>query len=129
MNEQVRLVGFRADIPSFLHLMDVFAFDSTSEGFGQVLIEAMAAGKAVVATDTAPLNEIVEQGDTGLLVEPHPEAFAAALVELAADSERTARLGERGRQRVLTQFSAERMAAETLSVYTSLNTAMATGTN
>jgi glycosyltransferase involved in cell wall biosynthesis len=117
-NEQVRLIGFESDVPAFLHTLDVFALASRSEGFGQVLIEAMAAGKPVVASRIAPLSEIVVDGDTGLLVEPeNPKAFAEAIVWLLTHPNVAHQMGLRGQKRVRDHFSAEKMAAETLALY------------
>jgi glycosyltransferase involved in cell wall biosynthesis len=116
--DQVRLIGFESDVPAFLHGLDVFALASRSEGFGQVLIEAMAAGKPVVASRIAPLSEIVVDGDTGLLVEPeNPKAFAEAIVWLLTHPAEAQHMGRRGQERVRQHFSAERMAAETLALY------------
>ena len=96
----------------------MFAFATTSEGFGQVLVEAMAAGKPVVASNVAPLTEIAENENTALLVEPaNPAAFAAALARVLDDSIDRQRMGQRARERVETHFSAERMTAATLSLY------------
>lgn len=119
--EQVRLVGFQSDVPSFLHALDVFAFPSRSEGFGQVLVEAMAAGRSVVASKIPPLTEIVEDGETGLLVEPdNVRGFADAIVWLLTHPEEAQRMGRRGQELVRKRFCAERMSAETLSLYQSL---------
>ena len=116
--DKVRLLGFQDDVASFLHALDVFAFATTSEGFGQVLVEAMAAGKPVVASNVAPLTEIAENENTALLVEPaNPAAFAAALARVLDDSIDRQRMGQRARERVETHFSAERMTAATLSLY------------
>lgn len=118
LQERARLVGFQHDIPSFLHALDVFAFASRSEGFGQVVIEAMAAGKPVVASNIAPMTEIVVDGKTGILVEPqNPGAFAHAISWLLAHREEAQRFGRQGQERVQQYFSAERMLAETLSLY------------
>jgi glycosyltransferase involved in cell wall biosynthesis len=118
LKEQVRLVGFQRQIPSFLHALDVFAFASRSEGFGQVVIEAMAAGKPVVASKIPPLTDIVVDGETGLLVEPEkPEAFAHAISWLLMHTQEARRMGRQGREHVRNQFSAQRMAVETLSLY------------
>ncbi len=117
----VKLVGFQEDVPAFLHALDVFAFASRSEGFGQVVIEAMAAGKAVVASRIAPLTEIVVDGETGLLADPGDEAgFARALTRLLADPGEARRMGSRGRERVRRLFSAERMVEEILGLYDGL---------
>ena len=118
---QVRLVGFQSDVASFLAALDVFAFASRAEGFGQVVIEAMAAGKPVVTSRVPPITEIVVDGKTGLLVEPdNPEAFAHAINWLFTHPEEARNMGRRGRERVLSCFSAKRMAEQTLSVYKSL---------
>src|SRR5262249_11896597 len=109
LNDQVKLVGFLDDIPSFLHALDVFAFASRSEGFGQVVIEAMAAGRPIVASKIPSLTEIVVDRETGLLIEPDDSnAFARALVWLVTHLEEAKEMGRRGQKRVSKQFSAEK---------------------
>jgi glycosyltransferase involved in cell wall biosynthesis len=121
LNGRVRLVGFHDDVASFLANLNVFAFASRSEGFGQVLIEAMAAGKPVLASKIPPLTEIVNDGETGLLVDPDdPEAFADAIVWLLSHREQARQMGKHGQQRVFRYFSAQRMTDETLSLYNTL---------
>ena len=121
LSRHVRLVGFESDVPSFLHSIDVFAFASTSEGFGQVVIEAMAAGKPVLASKIPPLTEIVVNGESGLLVDhDNPKAFAEAIVWLLKNKEAARRIGEQGAKRVNEVFSAERMARETMELYRTL---------
>jgi glycosyltransferase involved in cell wall biosynthesis len=121
LNGQARLIGFQDDIPSFLHAVDVFAFASRSEGFGQVVIEAMAAGKPVVTSKIPPLTEIVIDGETGWLVEPeNPRAFAHAIAWLLQHPAAAQQMGRRGQERVRRDFSAEQMAAQTLSLYRKL---------
>lgn len=119
--DHVRLVGFQHDVPSFLQAIDVFALASRSEGFGQAVIEAMAAGKPVVGSRIAPLTEIVREKETGLLVPTDDErALSQALVWLLTNRGEATRMGARGRERVQQEFSAERMAAETLGLYRQL---------
>jgi glycosyltransferase involved in cell wall biosynthesis len=121
LNSHVRLVGVQNDVPSFLNALDVFAFASRSEGFGQVLIEAMAAAKPVVASRIPPLTEIVNDGETGLLVNlDDPQAFANAIVWLLTHPEQAKQMGKRGQERVHSHFSAQRMADQTLSLYETL---------
>ena len=118
LGEKVRLVGFQNDVGSFLNALDVFAFASSSEGFGQVLVEAMAAAKPVVASKISPLTEIAVDGNTGLLVEPgDPTAFADAIMSLLKNPIERERMGLRGRERVKKFFTAERMARQTLALY------------
>jgi glycosyltransferase involved in cell wall biosynthesis len=121
LRKEVRLVGFQNDIAAFLSALDVFAFATRSEGFGQVVIEAMAVSKPVVASKIAPISEIVRDGETGTLVNPDdPQAFANAIRWLVNHPEQAKQMGKRGRERVYTHFSAQRMADETLSLYGSL---------
>ena len=121
LGEKLQLVGFQTDVVSFLNALDVFAFASSSEGFGQVVIEAMAAGKPVITSKIAPLTEIVADGETGLLVESgSPQSFASAIAQLLIDPMERHRMGARGRERVTKCFTAERMTQETLLLYENL---------
>jgi glycosyltransferase involved in cell wall biosynthesis len=114
----VRFVGFQSDVPAFLATVDVFAFASDSEGFGQVVVEAMAAAKPVVAIRMAPLTEIVADGESGILVSPRdPESLAEAMVRLLEDREEARRMGRRGRLRAEGLFSAETMSSRTAQLY------------
>lgn len=103
---RLRFVGFQEKVFPYLDAMDLFVLASVDEGFGIVLLEAMASGKAVVATAVDGPPEIVEDGQSGLLVPPRdPEALAKALVELLKDPQRRAAMGRRGRERVETVFT------------------------
>jgi glycosyltransferase involved in cell wall biosynthesis len=121
LKDHVQLVGFQRDVASFLHATDVFAFASRSEGFGQVVIEAMAAGKPVVVSRIPSLTEIVKDGETGLLIEPgQPEHFARAITWLLMHRKEAEELGRRGQTCVQDHFSADKMARETVSLYDQL---------
>jgi glycosyltransferase involved in cell wall biosynthesis len=120
LRKKVRLVGFQNDVASFFNALDVFAFATNSEGFGQVLVEAMATGKPVVASNVPPLTEIVVNGENGLLVDRNPKAFSDALIHLLMDPIERERIGSRGHERVSECFTAERMAQETLLLYEEL---------
>jgi len=97
----LHLLGHREDVPDLLAAMDVFTLPSLSEGMPNALLEAMAAGKPVVATRVGGSAELVSDGETGLLVPPGaPEALAEVLAGLRADPARAARLGEAARAAV-----------------------------
>jgi glycosyltransferase involved in cell wall biosynthesis len=114
----VDIQDFCDDPLDFLCRLDMFAFASISEGFGIVLLEAMAIGLPVVASDIYPVNHIVVGGETGLLANPaEPEAFAAALIDLLENPELAHRLGEAGRRRCQQEFSEEKMMQSTESLY------------
>lgn len=117
----VDILDFCDDPFAFLNRLDVFAFASNSEGFGIVLLEAMASGLPVVVSDIYPLNYIVAGRETGILVAPaEPEAFAAALIELLENPELAYQFGEAGRRRCLQEFSEEKMFQATESLYVAL---------
>ncbi|MDH3443515.1 MAG: glycosyltransferase family 4 protein, partial [Deltaproteobacteria bacterium] len=121
LGDNVKVIGFQNDVVSFLDAIDVFAFATRSEGFGLVLVEAMAAGKPVVASKIAPLTEIVIDGETGVLVESdNSRAFAVSLSRLLSSAKERHRMGGLGQQRVQTHFTAERMSHETQMLYQAL---------
>ena len=115
---RVHWAGHRNDVPALLAACDIVVQPSHWEGFGLVLVEAMAAQRPVVATAVSAIPEVVRDGKTGLLVPPHdPHALARVLLRLCSDPERRARLGTAGAARVQAHFTAERMVRETLAVY------------
>ena len=102
--------GFRKDIPAVMKAIDLLVLPSVVEGFGYVLVEAMAAAKPVVATNVSSIPEIVQHGGTGILVDVHnPDQLSEAIVAVLAGRERGRDLGERGRQVMLEKFTLERM--------------------
>jgi glycosyltransferase involved in cell wall biosynthesis len=122
LETRVHFLGWRQDVPDILAQADLFVLPSLGEHFGRVLIEAMAMGKAVVATDAGGVPEIVIHGETGLLVPPgDPRAFAGATLNLLEDPRRAALLGIAGRRRAESTFglpahveAVERLYAELL---------------
>jgi glycosyltransferase involved in cell wall biosynthesis len=97
---------------------DLVVLPAKAEPFGLVLLEAMALGKAVIATDAGGPRDIVVDGETGRLVAPSDSAaLAAAMHELLADPDRCRAMGDAGRRRFERQFTAARMASDTAAVY------------
>ena len=110
--------GFRDDVPELLRLCDVFALCSVDEPFGRVVIEAMAVGKPVVATNSGGVPEIVADGETGILVpHSHPEALAAALLDVLSQPERAREMGAAGMRRARELFDVKRVARMVEEVY------------
>lgn len=108
--------GFREDIPQVMKSFDVFALTSAYEGFGLVLLEAMASSKAVVASNVSAIPEIVRD-NTGLLcASASIQDFSNAFSKLES-TELCNRYGVEGYKRVKNAYTLERMAAETLLVY------------
>ncbi|MDQ3781336.1 MAG: glycosyltransferase, partial [Actinomycetota bacterium] len=96
---RVRLLGHRGDVAEVLAAADVFAFPSLYEGLGGALIEAMALGLPIVASDLAALREVVHPGENADLVPPaDPAALAQALSALLNDEPRRGEYGARSRE-------------------------------
>ena len=118
LEKHVFLIGFRPDVLSVHKAFDLFVMSSLTEGLGTSLLDAMACGKAIVATRTGGIPEVVVHGETGLLVPPRDhEALAAAVIALLADGPRRRAMGDAGRARARERFSAERMVQDTLTIY------------
>jgi sugar transferase (PEP-CTERM/EpsH1 system associated) len=118
----VDFLGERGDIEDVMAACDVFALSSTSEGLSNTIMEAMATGLPVVATDVGGTEELVEDGRTGLLVPPSdPAAFAAALADLAKDEAKRHSMGLAGRQRMERDYSLDRMIHAYEELYLGLN--------
>lgn len=114
----VRFAGFRTDVAACLAAADVVVVPSLQEGLGVAALEAMAAGRPVVASRVGGLAEAVVHDETGLLVAPgDPNGLATALARLAGDPALRARLGAAGSARVLARFTADKMADGTLACY------------
>jgi glycosyltransferase involved in cell wall biosynthesis len=116
--QAVRWLGFRDDVPRILSLTDVFALPSENEPFGRAIIEAMAAGKPVVATRSGGVPEIVDEGETGLLVEPRSGTqLARAICQLLGDPELAERMGQAGLERARRSFDTHRVAETVQGLY------------
>jgi glycosyltransferase involved in cell wall biosynthesis len=85
------------DVPRLVNEAEIFALTSRYEAAPKALVEAMACGAAVVGTDVPGIRDVIDDGRTGLLCAPHPEAVANTLTALAADPERRQRLGAAAR--------------------------------
>lgn len=117
--DRVRFLGFQADIPRLMAALDVVVLASThTEVLPLVVMEAMAAGCAVVATSVGGVPELVEEGQSGLLVPPGDvDALASALHRLIGDADLRARLGRGAVSRIQQQFTLPRMVVETERIY------------
>lgn len=112
LESRIRWLGRREDVPCLLQAADLLVLPSLWEGMPNVVLEAMAARRAVLATRVEGSEDLVVPGRTGWLVEPgRPEGLAEALREAAADRARTRAFGEAGRARVESQFTIGRVIA------------------
>jgi glycosyltransferase involved in cell wall biosynthesis len=118
LGDRVKVVDHRADVKDALAALDVVVMPSREEPFGMALVEAMAAGRPVVASDSGGPREIVEDATSGRLFRTgDPAALAAVLQELAADPAQAARLAEAGKARAESLYGRARYAAAMQEIY------------
>jgi glycosyltransferase involved in cell wall biosynthesis len=118
LGASVRLLGSRLDVRNILEAIDLLVHPSFEEGFSNAILEAMAAGKPVVATAVGGNPEAVVDGVTGLLVPPgEPESLAAAVIRMLNDPAALSAFGEAGRRRVLELFDLGDMIKKYERVY------------
>jgi len=119
--DRVVFLGHRTDVPELLAACDVFALPSLFEGSSLAVLEAMAAGRAVVSSAIGGTDELIADGENGLLVPPgDPTALAAALRRLLGDAGLRASLASGARARVARDFSPATMCERTTGIYEEL---------
>jgi glycosyltransferase involved in cell wall biosynthesis len=116
--------GYRAgtEIPELLAAIDVYVQPSHNEGLSLSILEAMAAGKAVIATNVGGALEVLHQRETGLVIPAlsTPDALVSAMQELSTDPELRARIAEAGQKHVFEEFGIQKMVDAYASVYHSM---------
>jgi glycosyltransferase involved in cell wall biosynthesis len=119
LGDSVEFRGLAKDIQTALGEIDILVHASDEpEPFGRVLVEAMAAGKPVIAANAGGPREIVADGETGILFEPgSPESLAAAIRRLLQDQRLRQRMGEAGRERVMEHFHARQQVEQVQRLY------------
>lgn len=121
LQERVILTGFRADVRPVLAALDVFVLPSLYEGMSYSLMEAMAAGLPVVATNVVGNRDLVVHGESGLLVPPSdPPALSGALLRLLNDPTLRERLGKGAREAARSRPSPRQMADQVMELYRSV---------
>jgi glycosyltransferase involved in cell wall biosynthesis len=118
IEKQVKILGYRSDIPELLMIMDIFVLSSSWEGLGRSLTEAMYLGRPVIATQVEGVPELVQHNKTGILVPPqNTQAIADAIIDLLAHPQKATSLGERAKIRVSKDFCAQRMVEDIECLY------------
>jgi glycosyltransferase involved in cell wall biosynthesis len=121
IGDRVIFTGLRDDVPALLSAVDVSVMPSLNEALSNVLLESMAAGAPVVATDVGGTTEALEANRNGLLIPPsNVAAMTAAINRLLADPQWARDLGTRARQAIVDKFSLDRMVAATAAIYEEL---------
>lgn len=119
--ERVTFLGQRRDVPDLLAASDVFVLPSLWEGLPLSILEAMAAGKPVIATEVGGTPEALTDGETGLLVAPSdPAALTTAIRRVLEDADLRSRLASQGRDHVRRAFSVQAMVRAVTAHYDEL---------
>jgi glycosyltransferase involved in cell wall biosynthesis len=113
IEDRVKFTGFRMDIGDIMKSLDILVFPSIApESFGLSILEAMAIGKPVVASNTGGVSEIIEDGITGMLIEPnHPEQIADRIIRLFSDQEMYDTIAQNAKEVANKRFSLQKYVA------------------
>lgn len=117
LQNKVKLLGIRNDIPELMNAADIYVLSSAWEGFGLVVAEAMATERVVVATNCGGVKEVV--GDCGFLVSvSDPTALSNSIIySLSLNESETTQLGEKARLRIENNYSIEQVTKKWLTIY------------
>ncbi len=118
IQDRVVFTGFQSDVPALVHAFDVAVLPTLFEGMGRAVIEAQAAGKAVIASRVGGIPDLITDGQTGLLVEPEDvEQLAEAMVRLYEQPALRDRLGQAARRAVDGRFAVQTMVEQIVTLY------------
>ena len=121
ISNKIKFLGVREDIPEIISILDISVLSSLTEGCSNAILESMAGGKPVIATNVGGNPELIVDRETGLIV-PSQDATALAEAEckLLSDKDLAIKMGERGRERVKSLYSMDKIVAEFEKIYRSV---------
>ncbi len=121
LGDYIRFTGKVGNVVEYLQVSDLFVFPSTMEGMPNVILEAMSCGVPAVSYRVSGVDDIMEDGQSGRIIEPGDErAFLAAVMELLGDEEKRKYLSSKARERIVSRFSLESIADRYIQVYNSI---------
>jgi glycosyltransferase involved in cell wall biosynthesis len=118
LNKHILFLGKRNDVAKLLSIIDIFVLPSISEGMSLTLLEAMAASKAIVATNVGGNPEVISDKKTGLMVSSKDdEGLANAVLSFLNDRQKVSLFGEEARKRAYRLFNLKKMAESYYNLY------------
>lgn len=120
LGKNILFLGTRNDIPRLLSVLDIFVLCSLSEGLPLTILEAMAAGKPIVATDVGGIPEVIQEGIEGIIIPSDNEnRLAEVIIDLLRDEKKRLDMGERARRKFMEKFTIETMVQRYEALYLS----------
>ena len=121
LNNYIHILGYRTDIEELLRVCDIFVHPCYKEGFGIAVVEAMISEKPVIVANAGALPELIENGKSGLVVEPFDvNAWAEAILLLLKDKEMACELGSNAKKKAQHEFSIDKYVNNYQELYKSL---------
>ncbi len=121
-NERIKFLGRQGNVESIINICDIGVLATYTEGISNAIMEFMALGKPVIATDGGGSGELIKDGETGFLVKPKSPEELASKIEYLLDNEKlAASMGEKGRARIRKEFSMEKMINSFVGLYRTIN--------
>ncbi|MCP4482672.1 MAG: glycosyltransferase family 4 protein [bacterium] len=117
--DKVIFTGFRSDIPDIMNALDIAVFPSKNEAFGLVVIEAMAASRAVIGFNRGAFPEIILDQKTGITTDYEHSALSKGILELIEDDKKRKKFAKAGRKRVIEKFTLDETITKFIELYTS----------
>jgi glycosyltransferase involved in cell wall biosynthesis len=122
ISDNIIFLGWRDDLAKIISIYDIFVLPSLNEGMGRVLVEAMALGKSIVATNVGGIPDLVVHGKSGFLVpSKNPKELAKYIQVLLEDKDKREKMGLAGKE-MASNFSSERMVEKIANLYKKLLT-------
>jgi len=119
---KIKFIGWQSEIDSIINVFDIGVLATYTEGISNSIMEYMALGKPVVATDCSGTREIVIDGDTGFLVQRESvDDLSSKILKLLDSANQAKIMGERGKQRITELFSLEAMGSKFIAMYRNIN--------
>ena len=116
--KKIRFLGLQQNVESIMNICDVGVLCTYTEGISNSIMEFMALGKPVVATDGGGTKELIKDGETGFLVKPKsPEELASKIEYLLDNDEIASNMGEKGKERIKQEFSMKKMVNSFVGLY------------
>jgi len=124
LNDNVKMTGFRSDIPNLMRCSDIGVLCSETESAPLTLLEGMSTGLPMIATKVGGVQEIIKDGENGLVIPPkHPEELAQAILRLYRNQKLRRKLGEKARKTILDRYTAEKVVNQYLETFESVTKA------